>query len=206
MRKLNHVLTEIQINLPVLEKKKILRKLLIEERKKLAGIAKPQDWGPRQFFRALELLKVTSEDLKKNDEKRKFLIACYFPIRNELDIACFADEYWLFPRISLNGDLKWFKYGDGKDGLIKNKYGIFEKPEENCFEYTIDMPPMLCFLPGLAASKDGHRLGYGGGFYDRFLNKMNKKITSVFCLPSEDFLFDIIPSDANDQKVDLVLW
>jgi 5-formyltetrahydrofolate cyclo-ligase len=206
MRKLNHVLTEIQINLPVLEKKKILRRILLEERKKLASIAKPQDWGSRQFFRALELLKVTIAELKKKQEERKFLIACYFPIRNELDIACFADEHWIFPRIIQNGELKWFEYGDGKSGLIKNQYGIFEKPEENCFEYTIDKPPMLCFLPGLAASKEGHRLGYGGGFYDRFLNKMNKRITSVFCLPSEDFVFDDIPLDSNDHKVDLVVW
>lgn len=206
MRKLNHVLTEIQLNLPVLEKKKILRKILLEERKKLASIAKAQDWGSRQFFRALELLKITVSELKKKQEERKFLIACYFPIRSELDIACFADEHWIFPRISQNGELKWFEYGDGKEGLIKNKYGIFEKPEENCFEYTTDMPPMLCFLPGLAASKEGHRLGYGGGFYDRFLSKMDKNITSVFCLPSEDFIFDDIPSDSNDQKVDLVVW
>ncbi len=206
MRKLSHVLTENQINLPVTEKKKILRKILLEERKRLAAIAKPQDWGTRQFFRSLELLKVTIAELKKNQEEKKFLIACYFPIRNELDISCFADENWIFPCVLRNGELKWFKYGDGKENLIKNKYGILERPEEYCFEYTDDMPPMLCFLPGLAASKEGYRLGYGGGFYDKFLNKMNKKITSVFCLPSEDFVFDIIPSEANDHKVDLVVW
>ncbi len=206
MRKLNHVLTEKQINLPVLEKKKILRKILLEERKKLAAIAKPQDWGSRQFFRSLELLKVTICELKNNQVERKFLISCYFPIRNELEISCFADDHWLFPCISKNGELKWFEYGDGKENLIKNKYEILEKPEQYCFEYTNDMPPMICFLPGLAASIDGHRLGYGGGYYDRFLNKMNKRITSVFCLPTEDFVFDIIPSDSNDHKVDLVVW
>ena len=206
MRKLNHVLTDSQMNLPVLEKKVILRKLLLEERKKLAPVAKLQDWGARQFFRALELLKVTVGEINKNEKDRKFLIACYFPIRHELDIACFADEYWLFPRITKNGELKWFEFGDGKEGLIKNKYGIFEKPEPECFEYTNDKPPLLCFIPGLAASQDGYRLGYGGGFYDKFLSKKNKKITSVFCLPSENFVFDCIPADENDQKVDLIVW
>lgn len=206
MRKLNQVLSENEMNLPVPEKKKILRKLLIEEREKLAGITKPQDWGSRQFFRALELLKVTPDEINKKNSNRKFLIACYFPIKNELDISYFADENWLFPRITENGNIKWFEYGDGKKDLIRNRYGILEKPEALCFEYNFDMPPMLCFVPGLAASKDGYRLGYGGGYYDRFIDKMNKSITTVFCLPSEKFVFDEIPFESNDQKIDLVVW
>ncbi|APJ04912.1 5-formyltetrahydrofolate cyclo-ligase [Silvanigrella aquatica] len=206
MRKLNHVLMENQLNMPIAEQKKILRKFLIEERNKISQLAKPQDWGARQFFRALELLNVTVSHLKMKQDQKKILISCYFPIKNELDIACFAGEKWLFPKISQNGNLLWFEYGDGKEGLFKNKYDILERHDENCFEYTYDMPPMICFVPGLAASKEGYRLGYGGGYYDRFFNKMNKQITSVFCLPSEDFIFDNIPFDKNDHKVDLVVW
>lgn len=206
MRKLNQVLSDYEMNLPVPEKKKILRKILIDERQKLSEITKSQDWGSRQFFRALELLKVTNDEINKKNINRKFVIACYFPIKNELDISCFADEDWLFPKTSGNGIIKWFEYGDGKKDLIRNNYGILEKPEELCFEYSSDMPPMLCFVPGLAASQDGYRLGYGGGYYDRFINKMNKRITTVFCLPSDKFVFDEIPFDENDQKIDLVVW
>ena len=206
MRKLNHVLSENEINLQIPEKKKILRQLLLDERQKLAAQAKPQDWGAKQFFRALELLKVTASEIKKKQEEKKYLISCYFPIRNELDIACFADENWIFPRICENGNLKWFELGSDKNKLIKNKYGIYEKNEEECFEYSFDLPPLLCFIPGLAASKNGHRLGYGGGYYDRFLLKFNKRINSVLCLPNDSFIFDEIPTDENDQKVDLVVW
>lgn len=204
MRKLSDVLTEVQLRLPAKEQKKILRKILISEREKFSKISKEDDWGARQFFRALELLKISVAEI--NIKNRKFLISCFFPIKNELNIACFADEKWIFPRIFKNGELKWFEFGDGKSGLVKNEYGIFEKPEDECFEYTSNMPPLICFLPGLAASYEGHRLGYGGGFYDRFLKKMKKNIISVLCLPSKKFIFESIPFEENDEKVDLVVW
>lgn len=123
-----------------------------------------------------------------------------------MDIAYFAHESWLFPYMLSNGELKWFEYGDGKEGYVKNKFGIMQKSEEDCFIYTEDMLPLLCFVPGLAASVDGHRLGYGGGYYDRFLAKMKKKLNSILCLPSENFVFDSLPTNNYDEKVDLVVW
>ena len=56
-----------------------------------------------------------------------------------------------------------------KDPLISNKYGI---PEPI---YSQIVYPDIIFTPTVAFDKNKHRLGYGGGFYDRYLHKLNKK-------------------------------
>lgn len=67
-----------------------------------------------------------------------------------------------------------------------------------------DDPFALVLMPGLAFDQNGHRIGYGGGFYDKFLAQEPYHPTLALCyafqmvtdLPTEDF----------DVPVDLVLW
>ena len=72
MRKLNEILPENQNNLSPDIQKKILRKRLLEERKNLFYKTTPQDWGPKQFFCALDFLKIRLKDLKKSPAERNF--------------------------------------------------------------------------------------------------------------------------------------
>jgi 5-formyltetrahydrofolate cyclo-ligase len=182
--------------------KKVIRERLLSLRKEIHKYADPQNWGPKQFYRSLELLKIN----KIEDLKGKYLISCFFPIRDELEISTFAQKDWLFPKISANKELLWFEYGDGKSDYEVNSFGIREKNEQFCFSYENNSLPMLCFLPGLAAAQDGTRLGYGGGFYDKFLTQYKEKVTSVLCLPSQEFLFDKLPTEIHDEKVDLIVF
>lgn len=184
------------------EQKKYLRQQLTARREEMFKTASPQNWGPRQFQRALELLNIKNI----RDLENKYQIACFFPIRGELNFLPFAKEKWLFPKIQNTKELGWFEYGDGKTNYITNKYGIPEKEDLSCISYNQSSLPMLCFLPGLAASQNGNRLGYGGGYYDKFLHKYKNQVTSVLCLPSRDFLFDALPCDTWDEKVDLIVF
>lgn len=67
---------------------------------------------------------------------------------------------------------------------------------------TADAPDALMLMPGLAFTADGARLGYGGGFYDRFL-EAEPHPTVALC-----YAFQLVPSlpvQAHDKPVDAVL-
>lgn len=178
MRILRDVIPDHTLSHP--EMKNQLRKILLAERKQQAKTANPWHWGQRQFFRALELFKI--QDLETLQEK--FQVASYSPIQGELDLAFLSTPDWLIPHTHLKQELE----------------------EQFQFPRQHDTRPLFCFVPALAASKNGHRLGYGGGYYDRFLKKWNERVISVVCLPSQDFLFDELPVEAQDQQVDAILF
>ena len=62
----------------------------------------------------------------------------------------------------------------------------------------------LVLMPGLAFDPEGHRLGYGGGFYDRFLEQESDHPTLALC-----YEFQMLPqleTEEHDVPVDCVLW
>ena len=60
----------------------------------------------------------------------------------------------------------------------------------------------LVLVPGLAFRADGHRLGYGGGFYDRFLAK---EVHPTIALCYDFQLTELLPVQEHDIPVDVVL-
>ncbi len=185
------------------EQKKILRKYFLQLREVKRKQSDPSCWGPKQFEKALHLLKLPNLTSIAEDYK----IGCYFPIRGELDLAQFAKSDWLFPKIEAKSkELLWFKYGKGQQECDLGKHGIPEKQETQCRPLEAYNKPMICFVPGLAASITGYRIGYGGGFYDKFLNAQKDKVTSVLCLPSEEFILDSLPIEEHDRKIDLIVF
>lgn len=62
----------------------------------------------------------------------------------------------------------------------------------------------LVLVPGLAFTQNGDRLGYGGGFYDRFLTKEPNHPTLALCYDFQ--IVDSLPTEAHDVPVDTVLW
>ena len=67
-----------------------------------------------------------------------------------------------------------------------------------------DDPTALVLMPGLAFDKEGHRIGYGGGFYDKFLAQEPNHPTIALCY---DFQMLVqLPTEEFDIPVDCVLW
>lgn len=62
----------------------------------------------------------------------------------------------------------------------------------------------LVVVPGLAFDPGGHRLGRGGGFYDRFLRRLRRSATSVG-LAFDAQVIDEVPADDRDFAVDVVV-
>ena len=62
----------------------------------------------------------------------------------------------------------------------------------------------LVLMPGLAFDPQGHRIGYGGGFYDKFLAEEPNHPTVALCYDFQ--VFDHLDTQTHDIPVDLVLW
>ena len=59
-------------------------------------------------------------------------------------------------------------------------------------------------MPGLAFDREGHRIGYGGGFYDRFLTTEPNHPTVALCYDFQ--LLESLPTEEFDIPVDTVIW
>lgn len=94
-----------------------------------------------------------------------------------------------------------FYYINSLEELTKGKYSIDEPPCEAERKVT-DFSGAVCLVPGLSFDPDGNRLGYGKGYYDRFLRDFNGKTVGV-CYAS--FVKWNIPSDKYDVPVQYLL-
>jgi len=85
--------------------------------------------------------------------------------------------------------------------LVRGLYGILEPSSD-----AEEVEPDIVLVPLAAFDARGHRLGYGGGYYDRTLQKLRqaKRITAAGLAFSVQQM-DRIPEDAHDEPLDLVL-
>lgn len=65
-------------------------------------------------------------------------------------------------------------------------------------------PQALVLMPGLAFDREGHRIGYGGGFYDKFLAEEPLHPTVALCYAFQ--MVEHLETETFDVPVDLVLW
>ena len=101
-------------------------------------------------------------------------------------------------------------YGDQMRFIYINDFvaevapGYANIPEPIADGPVADDKTALVLMPGLAFDPEGHRLGYGGGFYDRFLQNEPDHPTLALC-----YEFQMLPhleTEAHDIPVDCVLW
>ena len=130
-------------------------------------------------------------------------LIAYWPVGEEINLTpLFADALRAgipvyLPRTEADG-MHFYRF-EGREALTPDRFGI---PSPTGALLPADTKGMLCLLPGLAADKNGYRLGYGGGFYDKFL--CTYQGFAVFPL-YDCFLFDTIPHEAHDRRVPLLI-
>ena len=90
------------------------------------------------------------------------------------------------------------------DDLSKVELGYANIPEPIADGPVADDPTALVLMPGLAFTEEGNRMGYGGGFYDKFLAAEPNHPTVALCYDFQ--MVDYIPTDDYDIPVDRVLW
>ena len=94
-----------------------------------------------------------------------------------------------------------FYYLDSTDDLLDGKFGIPSVDVSKSHKVE-NFDKSLCIVPAVSFDNNGNRLGYGGGYYDRFL--MNHKITTLG-LCYERCISEQIPNDNFDKKINYVL-
>jgi 5-formyltetrahydrofolate cyclo-ligase len=94
-----------------------------------------------------------------------------------------------------------FIYLEDLEAVEKGYAGI---PEPIADEPVACDEMALVLMPGLAFDKEGHRIGYGGGFYDKFLNCEPSHPTVALCYDFQ--MFEELKTEEFDVPVDLVLW
>lgn len=90
------------------------------------------------------------------------------------------------------------------DDLSKVEKGYANIPEPIADEPVADDPTALVLMPGLAFTTDGKRMGYGGGFYDKFLAAEPGHPTVALCYAFQ--MVEDLPTEEYDIPVDCVLW
>ena len=90
------------------------------------------------------------------------------------------------------------------DDLSKVEKGYANIPEPIEDEPIADDETALVLMPGMAFDPYGHRIGYGGGFYDKFLAKEPNHPTLALCYDFQ--MVDFLETEEFDIPVDTVLW
>ncbi|MCR5260954.1 MAG: 5-formyltetrahydrofolate cyclo-ligase [Candidatus Gastranaerophilales bacterium] len=141
-----------------------------------------------------------SENLFNLDEfKAAQSVFTYISLPDEVDtsaILAFSDKNLYVPKI-FDKNLIFSKYDSLN--LMKNKYGIPEPAD------AVEVRPQssdIIVIPALAADENFNRIGYGGGYYDRFLaNALGIKVVLI----PDKLLFKSVISEQHDIKADIII-
>jgi 5-formyltetrahydrofolate cyclo-ligase len=134
------------------------------------------------------------------------LFVAYVSKPIEVDTIGMIEEAWrsgkrvAVPRCITESFEMEFYYIDSYDDLISGPYGLKEPDPEKC-ELVSRFSDAFCVVPSIAFDTFGYRLGFGKGYYDRFLSKFDGKKAGA-CYSS--CLTDSLPHGKYDRKADLL--
>lgn len=155
-----------------------LRKNIIRQMKGQEVIAKQQ----RDAVLTQNLLETLAYQHAK-------IIATYLPLPHEFNTILFIKQAQadgkriLIPKTYRNGRMVFMDYNP--NDLELTAFGLWEPRSERVVEQThID----LIHVPGVAFNKKGYRIGYGGGYYDRYLAEFQgKTVSTIYPCQLTDF-------------------
>ena len=154
----------------------------------------------KEYFSPLSSL------IRSKIKKRFIKIALYYPSNFELNVLKFLEfnntlsKNIFLPVTDKNNVMNFFSWKKN-DVLFVNRFGILEPAKSQAIVPDVMLVPMLAF------DKNKYRLGYGRGFYDRYLNKYLKKFNNILTV-GVAFSFQRhhkLPINQNDVKLDFII-
>ena len=186
------------MNSPEVSKSKI-RKEIIEKRLNLT-----------QEEVSLASQEICSRILELDAYKEADIVLAYMSIRNEICLDSVIEKALqdgkrvYIPKTFPDRRMEFYLY-DGK--FARGSFGIMEPANQEAsavFDET-SLHNVLVLEPGVAYDRAGNRLGYGGGYYDTFLSKINRDKFFVVGIGYEFQIVESIPTDEHDIKPDMII-
>lgn len=107
----------------------------------------------------------------------------------------------VIPLVTGAGMMEAVELSDMAD-LVPDKYGIKTVSEEKRRLIAPDKIDLI-IVPGVAFDKAGHRLGMGGGFYDRFMLRASRAVRAALAYDCQ--LLAAVPAEVHDLTVDYII-
>lgn len=147
--------------------------------------------------------KLTQLDEYKNSESVLVYVSSAIEVDTHkiIEYSFKKNKRVLAPRCIPNTNLMEFYEISSFDDLESGAFGIME-PKDKCKRIKTFSSDSCCIVPALAYDKRGYRLGFGKGFYDRFLDKYDGKKIGL-CYNS--CVTERLPSDDFDKAADCVI-
>ena len=183
--------------------KKQLRKIAKEDRKNIPQASR---------LREEELVTTKAMGLVKNSSAQNVCI--YVSYRDELSTIALIEQLLsekinvYVPKVS-GKDMIFYRIASLKE-CAEGYMGISEPDvgEERRLSLSVN-EGLLIFAPGLIFDCEGHRLGYGGGYYDRFVQKLNdEKVPYFYCglgYCTQNWTESVIECEKGDVSVDALI-
>lgn len=151
-------------------------------------------------------LKICNILLNSDTYKNAKIILCYSSLNGEVDTDTIINKVLedkkilTLPRcVDKNGSMNFYIVNSLND-LSTGMFGIKE-PDCNCKLLDV-FDNSICLVPALSFDKKGYRLGYGKGYYDRFLENYNG-ISVGLCY--NDLISEELPINEYDKNTDVVI-
>lgn len=137
------------------------------------------------------------------------IILLYAPIKSEIDVmpifheAIRQGKRVAFPRCNVEERTMKFHFVSSEDELSPCAYGIREPSEDApVYDPSEERGGAVCYVPGLAFDAYGYRLGYGKGYYDKFMHTFNGCTIGVVY---SEFILPSLPKGRFDKHCDVML-
>jgi 5-formyltetrahydrofolate cyclo-ligase len=145
---------------------------------------------------------------REQGKAHKRAVALYRAHRGEVDVMGAAAELqresWKtgFPVTHLVSRTMTFREADEQTSWVKGAYGIWEPASTQPWMTEDEL--FAVFVPGLAFTKDGGRLGYGGGYYDRLFERLSGTVLRIGVAYAAQ-IADWLPLQPHDVRMHFVV-
>lgn len=172
-----------------------------EMREKYSAVRNGMDAEKREEFDKKIFDRLTASITYRHSNE----ILLYASVGSEIDTwrifdaAIKAGKKVAFPLCFEDNTMKYY-YVNSRDDLETGSFGILE-PKKGLEEYS-PQSLSLCVVPGIVFDKEGYRIGYGKGFYDRFLSTFpGVKVGLVY----SNMIVPKVPRGRFDKHVDILI-